>query len=148
MTTTTKTSTTYALDPGTYLIGDPGYSFDDDLPHDMWMEWLDSANYLNEERILDGTVKGMRIAASSTQHGDGTYPDQDGFMYDVDAGLLGAVRIEFLETLYPSLVGKSREELEEATGMRVVEFDRSFHVEYDENYGVVMIGHIVIDTSW
>lgn len=148
MTTTAKTSTTYALDPGTYLIGDPCYSFSNALPHEVWMKWLEDTNYLDEQRILDGSVKGMRIAASTTRHGDGTYPDQDGFMYDVDAGLLGAVRIEFLETLHPTLVGKSREELEEATGMRVVEFDRSFHIEYDENSGTVTIGHIVISTDW
>ena len=148
MTKTITTSTIYSLDPGTYLIGDPCYCFDNALPHGMWMEWLNDADYLNEQRILDGSVKGMRIAASSTQHGDGTYPDQDGFMYNVDAGLLGAVRIEFLETLYPSLVWMDKTKLEEATGMRVVEFDRSFHVEYDENSGTVTIGHVVIDTSW
>lgn len=146
MTTTTKTSTTNALDPGTYLIGDPCYSFDNALPHEVWMEWLDSANYRDEQHILDGSVKGMRIVASSTQHGDGTYSDQDGFMYDVDAGLLGAVRIEFLETLYPSLVGMDRTELEATTGMRVVEFPTPFHIGYDD--GTITIGDIVIETDW
>jgi hypothetical protein len=137
------------LAAGTYLVGDPCYAFDNDNPNgDTWMEWLNDAWKdvdANRVRILDGRVRGMRICASGTEHGDGTYRDQDGFEYMVDAGLLGAVHIGFLANLYPRHAGMAHERLEAELGMRVVEFAKPFHVSYED--GVVSVGHIKIDTG-
>jgi hypothetical protein len=137
------------LAAGTYLVGDPCYAFDNDNPNgDTWMEWLNDAWKdvdANRVRILDGRVRGMRIAASGTEHGDGTFGDQFGNSYGVDAGLIGAVHVGFLANLYPSLAGKTDEQLEELTGMKVFQFEKPFHVSYED--GVVSVGHVNVDTN-
>lgn len=136
------------LAAGTYLVGDPCHAFDNSLRQN-WLDWLADAwkekdvdpNRLN---ILDGCVKGMRIAASRTAYGDGEYYDQDKHIYGVDAGLLGAVPVELLATICPGCAGMAHEQLEAEIGMRVVEFPHPFHVSFDEDSGIVSIGHIVI----
>lgn len=142
-----RTKTTEPLAAGTYLVGDPCYAFSNDGP-DNWMPWLNDAwkdADPNQVRILDGRVKGMRVAASGTAYGDGSYEDQDGFSYPVDAGMLGAVHIDFLRNLYPEKDGLHPERLEADLGMRVVEFAAPFHIEYDD--GLIQIGHIAIQTG-
>lgn len=142
-----RTKTSEPLAAGTYLVGDPCYAFSNDLDEN-WQNWLEDAwkdADPNQIRILDGRVKGMRVAASGTAYGDGEYYDQNGFSYMVDAGMLGAVHIKFLRNLYPEHDGKTNDELEAALGMRVVEFARPFHVEYDD--GIIQIGHIMIQTG-
>lgn len=141
------------LPAGTYLVGDPCYAFTNDTArtngNDLWSEWLDSAWKdvdANRVRILDGQVRGMRIAASGTAYGDGSYPDQDGFSYPVDAGLIGAVNAEFVRSLYPELAHLPIEEFAAKASMRVVEFDRPFHVSYDED-GAIQVGHIRVMTG-
>lgn len=137
------------LAAGTYLVGDPCYAFSNDLDAN-WQNWLADAWKdvdANRVTILDGRVGGMRVVASRTAYGDGEYQDQNGFSYPVDAGLLGAVHIGFLRNLYPEHHGKTHEELEAALGMRVVEFKRPFHVSFDEEDGMVTIGHISIMTG-
>ncbi len=142
------TATVEPLAAGTYLVGDPCYAFDNDLDEN-WQGWLRSAWEdvdPNQVRILDGrTPHGQRVVASGTAYGDGTYEDQDGNQYPVDAGLLGAVHMAFLTKLYPLLAGLPAEQLEERTGMRVVTFEAPFDVSYED--GTVQIGHVLIDTD-
>lgn len=137
------------LPAGEYLVGDPCYAFDHSLRQN-WLEWLADAwkeKGVDRDRltILDGRVKGMRIAASRTAYGDGEYYDQDGHVYGVDAGLLGAVPVELLAAIYPKYASMAHEQLEAEIGMRVVEFPHPFHVSFDEGTGKVTIGHIVIN---
>lgn len=142
-----RTSTDQPLAAGTYLVGDPCYAFSNDLDEN-WQAWLADAwkdADANRVRILDGRVKGMRVVASGTAHGDGEYYDQDGYVYGVDAGLLGAVHIGFLANLHPRLANLTHGEIEAETGMNVVEFSEPFHVSYGE--GTVKIGHVEIDTG-
>ena len=138
------------LAAGTYLIGDPCYAFDNDDPNgDLWNKWLDACwEGLDADRtqIMYGRVSTYLIAASGTEHGDGTYYDQDGFEYSVDAGLLGAVPVSALHSTYPKLARKNYDDLQEATGMRVVSMAVPFHVSYES--GVVVIGPYRIDTNW
>lgn len=137
------------LAAGTYLVGDPCYAFSNDLDAN-WQNWLADAWKdvdANRVTILDGRVRGMRVVASRTAYGDGEYEDQDGFLYPVDAGLLGAVHIKFLRNLYPEHDGKAHERLEAELGMRVVKFEHPFHVSFDEESGVVSVGHISINTG-
>lgn len=137
------------LPAGTYLVGDPCYAFDHALRQN-WLDWLADAwkeKGVDRDRlnILDGRVKGMRIAASRTAYGDGVYYDQDGHVYAVDAGLLGAVPVELLATICPRCAGMAHEQLEaEFVWMRVVEFPHPFHVSYNEGNGFVSVGHIAI----
>lgn len=134
------------LPAGTYLVGDPCYAFDHSH-HQNWLDWLADvwknvdADWLT---ILDGRVNGMRIAASRTGYGDGEYYDQDGHVYGVDAGLLGAVPVELLATIYPKYAGMAHEQIEAELKMRIVDFPHPFHVSHNEGSGAVSIGHIVI----
>jgi hypothetical protein len=140
------------LAAGTYLVGDPCYAFKVD--HSVWMEWLEDAWRdvdANRVTILDGRVRGMRIAASRTAHGDGEYPDQDGNSYPVDAGLLGAVHVGFLRNLAPEAADLRGEDLAKwagEQGLVVTEFETPFHVSFDADEGTVTIGHVVIDTDY
>lgn len=137
------------LAAGTYLVGDPCYAFSNDVAG-IWMEWLRDAwkdTDPNSLTILEGRVRGMRIAASSTAHGDGVYTGSDGFEYSVDAGLLGAVHIGFLLNLHPTLFSLPSEEIQEKTGMRVVDFAEPFTVRFDASDGTVYIGDIAIPTG-
>lgn len=157
-TNTTKTTDTFReqatstcqfaapLPAGTYLVGDPCYAFDTSLRQN-WLDWLaDAWKDVDARRltILDGRVKGMRVVASRTADGDGDCIDQDGHIYGVDAGLLGAVPVELLATIYPKYAGMAHEQLGVELGMRVVEFPHPFHVSFDESTGKVTIGHISI----
>lgn len=148
--TATSTSEFAApLPAGKYLVGDPCYSFSNDLDHN-WQAWLEKAwegTDPNRTKILDAEVQGFRIAASGTAYGDGEYQDQHGFSYLVDAGLLGAVPLEAIRVLYPEYAHLGGEAVAERTSTRLVEFDRPFHVSFDEDSGLVEIGHIAIMTG-
>ena len=142
-----RTITSTPLAAGTYLVGDPCYAFDNDLDHN-WQNWLEDAwkdTDPNKVRILDGRVDGMRVVAAGTEYGDGAYGGSDGNEYGVDAGLLGAVHIDFLRNLYPEYSSMSRDEVEAASMMFVVEFPEPFHVSYED--GTISIGHIDIYTG-
>lgn len=73
---------------GRYYIGDLCYVMTDD-------EWKEFCNItLKDNRVLDGEFQlpdGRRFATYSTAHGDGTYYDQYGHSYSVDAGLIGCI---------------------------------------------------------
>lgn len=73
---------------GEYIIGDPCYS----VPNDRWMEWLNAADYMNPDKsVIAAELDGYPIVGVNTMYGDGTYYDQFGNAYDVDAGLIGLV---------------------------------------------------------
>lgn len=78
------------LPAGKYYIGDPCYVFDE-----SWDRLLESTNYLQNKGPVD--FDGYTLFAYSTAYGDGTYTDQHGNEYPVDAGLLGAIPIELIE---------------------------------------------------
>lgn len=67
---------------GQYFLGDPCYA----VPNDQWHALLDSCDTF-EKPI--GTVGGHTVVAFRTAYGDGTYLDQRGVEYPVDAGLIG-----------------------------------------------------------
>ena len=69
-------------------------------------------------------ANGVRIALHSTAYGDGTYQDQQGRDYPVDAGLIGCIRVE--DVYDPEWY---------LAGMNVVEFDKPFQIVY--NHGVI-----------
>lgn len=86
------------LEPGEYIIGDPCYV----IPDDSWGSFLNGAKSFDGERdgfagadmIGDFTTHDGRTAqalAFATLYGDGTYTDEHGRAYGVDAGLIGIV---------------------------------------------------------
>ena len=117
---------------GKYYIGDLGY-----VLHERWDEFC--ALTISGNTVLDGEFNladGTRIATYTTRWGDGNYFDQEGKSYDVDAGLIGCVRIEDIDLTNPDNF---------LAGGRVVEFANDF-TTFSAG-GVITIGNIVIDTD-
>jgi hypothetical protein len=74
--------------------------------------------------VLDGEFKlanGVRFALHSTAYGDGTYQDQEGRSYPVDAGLIGCIRLE--DVYDPEWW---------LEGMQTVMFDKPFELVYND----------------
>lgn len=91
--------------------------------------------------VLDGEfdISGARVVSFVTAFGDGTYHDNYGREYSVDAGLIGLISVEDLEKLgYTDWA-------EDLDGLgNVVEFDKPFRCYNDE--GVLVFGGVKIDT--
>lgn len=120
--------TAVKMPAGLYWVGDPCYA----IPQDRWMEWLEDADFEDNRRLLVGKIDGITAVGVGTAYGDGTYRDEEGHSYGVDAGLLGVVPAELSEE-------------ETADGCRLVEFESDFECRYED--GVVVLGHIEIDTG-
>lgn len=123
------------LPSGTYWVGDPCYT----VPSDRWHEWLEAAyatTHQFADELLLAKLDRYPIVGVRTQHGDGTYVDQEGHEYDVDAGLIGLVPVAVAQPRYLRCNG---------TG-QLVTFDTPVVVSRSSN-GVITLGHIVIDTG-
>jgi hypothetical protein len=117
---------------GTYYIGDLCY-----VMHDRWDEFCSLT--CSGSRVLDGEFNladGTRFATYTTRWGDGNYFDETGKSYDVDAGLIGCVRVEDIDFTDPA---------NSIVGGRVVEFVRDFTTF--SSGGVISIGNVSIDTD-
>jgi len=116
---------------GTYYIGDLCY-----VMHNRWDEFCSLT--INGHRVLDGEFNladGTRFATFTTMYGDGTYRDELGTEYGVDAGLIGCIRVEDI----------APEELVNIVNGRVVEFVKDFTTF--SSGGVISIGTVSIDTD-
>ena len=117
---------------GTYYIGDLCY-----VMHGEWDEFCKLTIAGNE--VLDGEFNladGRRFATYTTMYGDGNYFDETGKSYDVDAGLIGCIRVEDIDFTDPS---------NSIVGGRVVEFVRDFSTF--SSGGVISFGTVSIDTD-
>jgi hypothetical protein len=117
---------------GRYYVGDLCY-----VLHDRWDEFCSLT--CSGNRVLDGEFNlkdGTRFATYTTQWGDGTYSDETGNSYDVDAGLIGCVALEDIDFTDAS---------NSVSGGRIVEFVRDFTTF--SSGGVISIGNVVIDTD-
>lgn len=74
-----------------FYIGDLCYALDDEIYNDVW----GGAGY--EDGIYTEPVTGLRFAVAGTAYGDGTYEDDYGREYDVDAGNIALVPAELAE---------------------------------------------------
>lgn len=117
---------TYVAKAGKYYIGDPCYVFS----REDWDELGDQTDWFNKTNLVE--FRGHTLFAAHTAYGDGSYEDNEGYVYPVDAGLIGIVPIE--------LVSKP-EGLESG---RVKEFETEFSVATD--IGLFAFDRIVIDT--
>ena len=75
---------TVIVPAGAYFLGDPCYA----VPGHLWDDLLNTCECF-EAPV--GNVKGFAVLGFGTAWGDGTYSDQDGNQYPVDAGLIGLV---------------------------------------------------------
>ena len=75
--------------PGKYYIGDLCY-----VMHDKWDQFCEAT--ISGNTCLDGEfdIEGVKVASYGTMYGDGSYRDDDGNEYGVDAGIIGCIRVE------------------------------------------------------
>ena len=118
------------FEAGKYWIGDPCYAVKDE----NWEPLLKKSNFFAGDGIgyWHGEYNGQIMFAAGTAYGDGSYQDNEGKEYGVDAGLLSIIPLEACD-------GDSMD------GGHVVEFKDRVCVEVDE--GVFSFGHIKIDTT-
>jgi len=117
---------------GKYYIGDLAY-----VMHPEWDEFCSLT--ISGNNVLDGEFNlkdGRRFATFTTKWGDGTYKDEQGRSYGVDAGLIGCIAVD---DITPS-------ELENLTDGHVVEFVQDFSTF--SAGGIIRIGSICIDTDF
>jgi hypothetical protein len=115
---------------GKYYVGDLCY-----VLGDRWDEFCSLT--ISGCRVLSGqfTFKdGTTFWTHCTAYGDGTYTDQLGREYSVDAGLIGVVAIENIDP-EPNCI----------KGGQVITFSKDFEPSYRD--GVFYISNIVINTE-
>lgn len=118
---------------GSYFLGDPCYA----VPRDEWENLLHSNAVFH---LPVGQVRGFQVLGFETKYGDGTYYDQEGIAYLVDAGLIGLTPLALNGTGTDNY-GTPLDELG-----RLVTFDHDVTVSVNEA-GVMEFGHIKIDTD-
>ena len=119
---------------GKYLVGD--------LCYVMHPEWDEVCGLLFADRTDHGCnegeftlASGTRFAIYNTQHGDGTYLDEQKRAYPVDAGSIGCIRVEDVNDPEAWL-----------EGMNIIEFAEPFETSTD---GVtIYIGNVEVYTGW
>jgi hypothetical protein len=117
---------------GEYYVGDLCY-----VMHDEWIEVCRLTS--GGMGSLDGEFNlsdGRRFACYSTMYGDGTYYDDEGREYPVDAGLIGCIKLSDLNLENPS------NKIEHGN---VVHFVDDF--ETGSELGVIHFDEITIDTG-
>ena len=128
-------NTTDWLPAGKYYIGD--------LCYVMHVEWDEVCGLFFEGRTDHGCNQGefklkdgRRFVSYNTKWGDGTYRDNSGRAYSVDAGLLGIIRLQDIDL--------SRED-NDCSGGTIVEFKQPFNCEGED--GFMRFGNVMIDTA-
>lgn len=107
------------MQAGTYYVGDLCY-----VLHEKWDAVCDLI--IQDNSCLDGEFNlpdGTRFAIQSTAYGDGSYQDNDGRGYSVDAGSIGCVKLSDIDL-------DVKENF--LTGGQVIQFDHPFTVQYDD----------------
>lgn len=115
---------------GKYYIGDPCYVVSDD----NWHNLLEETDYFRNE---EQSYRGFRILAGDTAYGDGTYSDNYGREYPVDAGLIGIMPIDVIDNDKYDLT-------KNYCPGNFIDFECNFIVTIDN--GVFKFGNIIIDT--
>jgi len=120
------------MQPGTYYIGDLCY-----VMHGEWDEFCSLT--IVGDKVLDGEFNlkdGRRFATFTTKWGDGNYFDQNGKSYDVDAGLIGCIRLADIDLTNPE---------NSVIGGNIVEFVQPFSTF--SAGGEIRIGNVLINTD-
>ena len=121
--------------PVKYYVGDLCY-----VMHDEWYEVCGLLSFDNETvkyELEDGRI----FFSLCTKYGDGTYLDNRGRSYSVDAGLIGAIKVEDIRD-------SSFEGMIERGAGQIVEFPEELedYEVYDDN-GVLVFSDVWIDTA-
>jgi hypothetical protein len=105
--------------------------------HPQWKEVCALMFASGDKGVLDGEfnlANGVRFAVQRTAYGDGTYQDDQGRDYPVDAGLIGCIRVE--DVVDPEAW---------LEGVQTVEFELPFTVEY--RLGTILFTEYLTDGS-
>jgi hypothetical protein len=105
---------------GKYYVGDLCY-----VLHDAWDEVCSLIIQPGQGRLLDGEFNlkdGRRFAIFSTAYGDGTYYDQQGREYGVDAGSIGCIHVDMIDTSDSSNF---------TSGGNIISFEKDFNTSTD-----------------
>jgi len=133
----TKVEYTVTVPAGTYFVGDPCYA----VPPEDWMPLLEQTNFFDAYHEGKGSpvgeIRGLFVLGFGTKYGDGSYEDQLGHVYGVDAGMIGLTDVRLIDP----------ENNSTAYGGRIVTFERDFEASEDLDSGVLTFGHITIDTD-
>lgn len=162
---------------GKYYIGDPCYVLDE--PKYDWHKVLKDTLYFGlfssplamkrdmykprdeqhgEFPIEDNDGNLYTAAVSTTKYGDGSYYDEEGNEYGVDAGMIGAIPIEAISeesVLNRYCGGKFADGTESFEAVlnrlgHVHEFDQDFSIAYDDGkirFGTYYGSDVVVDTD-
>ena len=136
------------LPAGTYYIGDPCYVISDSSDAEGIEEWhafLDASGILSDSNPTDGgefEYKGHMVWMNHTAYGDGSYLDQHGNEYGVDAGLIGTVPVEVAD----------KEKLDRTVKDKyghLQTFEHNISVEYTDGVFFITDGvkSVIIDTD-
>lgn len=121
------------LPPGEYLIGDPCYH----VPDEQWGRVLDESDFFDGQcwATFDRDHGGTGfVVAFGTKYGDGCYSDQSGRSYGVDAGLIGIIPFDDVDTAKVDL-----------SCAHLMKFET--HVACWESGGKITFGPVTIDTD-
>lgn len=124
---------------GKYYVGDLCYVMTDE----EWKEFCDLT--IKGNNVIDGEFEfkdGRKFASYSTKYGDGTYYDQHGYSYSVDAGLIGCILVSDIKAeKYDNLLDLGA----------IEEFNTDFVTGGGRNFpdweGTIQFGHIAIETA-
>lgn len=122
------------LNKGLYYVGDPCYIF-----NESWDKVLNETDFFENTNTL---LFGEKFIGGGTAHGDGSYFDNFGREYFVDAGLLSCLPISLLEIDNVYTV----DQVKEREGFHIIEFTEDFEVYCDSGY--FEFGHITIETDY
>lgn len=119
---------------GLYYVGD--------LCYVMNAEWDEvCALTIAGQNMVDGVFNladGRQFAMFSTAYGDGTYTSNRGGKYPVDSGSIGCIMVD-------NITGAFSGESPDLGAGVLHKFERDFEVSGER--GVIVFGHIVIDTD-
>lgn len=120
---------------GRYYVGDPCYLF-----NQSWHKILEENEYFEKE---EQKINGLKVACGGTAYGDGTYSDNKGRQYGVDAGLIGILPVELI-----ALDGKlTEDEINTSNNMHIIEMNDTTEFEVEISDGVFQFGDIIINTK-
>jgi len=129
---------------GKYILGDPCYcipydSNPEDSDKSYWDTLGESCCWWGNSTIATLTLqdKTWHVLGFGTAFGDGSYEDNQGYTYDVDAGLIGLVPYDLVKLIDP--------DYELMDCQRIVIFDRD--TLCTNNGGVMTFGDIRVDTT-
>lgn len=120
---------------GIYFVGDPCY-----MDTGYWSEYCDHVFGAGGSTEPFYTDDGMVVFAVDTMYGDGTYYDQRGDCYPVDAGCIGVTSIVSQEQMDLAI-----KNVKDDMGT-IFCATKPFEVRRDRD-GVIYIGEIAIDTN-